>query len=190
MVDAINLPFLDDFADPRVQSFGRFQIMAERFFHNYAAPMIVLLGKEPTLPQLLNDDPEIFGGGGKIEKEIRVGVVFFVDFLQRILQAGVRVGIFEIALNVVHTPGEPFPQLRIDRAGSELVYVLRHAVAELLVRHGGTSYADDRELAREQLFAGQIVERRNKFAAGKIAGRAEDDHNVRVARTADARAGG
>src|SRR4029077_15997546 len=73
----------------------------------------------------------------------------------------------------------------IHRFGGELFDVLGEFVAKVLGGNFRPCYTDDRELAREHLAFCQVVEGRNQFATGEIAGSAEDHHRTWVANSCD-----
>ncbi len=54
-------------------------------------------------------------------------------------------------------------------------------LARIVIAHGAAAHADHGKLARQQLLAGQVVERGNELAAGQVSGEAEDHHDAGIA---------
>ncbi len=62
--------------------------------------------------------------------------------------------------------------------------VFREFVAEVVGGHLAMRHSENGKFARQKFGLRQVVERRNKFAAGQVSGSAEDHHNARVGGTA------
>ena len=70
--------------------------------------------------------------------------------------------------------------LGVDGSAGKVLEVFGGFFARVFVAHGAAAETDDGEIRREQLLAGEVVERRDELAAGQVAGEAEDDHDARV----------
>src|SRR5579863_6675770 len=103
MIDAVDLLFVQQFADLAVELTGGVQIPAKRFFDDDAPPTRVFLD-ETRLPQLTDDGAEEVGSGRQIIKIVSAGSVLFIDPRQQRLQLVVRRRIVEITLHVTNAP--------------------------------------------------------------------------------------
>ena len=90
----------------------------------------------------------------------------------------------EIALEIMDALFQPRPHGIVHLADGVSADVLGQLLAEGLVGEVVEGRADQRKLARQQLGLGEVVQRGDELALGQIAGRAEDDHQARVAGSA------
>src|SRR5271166_1614480 len=129
---------------------------------------------------MLDDDAEKVGRGRHIEKEIAVLAVIVIDLPETIFEARISGGIVEISADVVDALDEVIPDFCIDGAAGKFLEIFSGLFARVLVAHGTAAEADDGEIGREQLLAGEIVERGDELAAREVSGKAEDDHDAGV----------
>ena len=112
--------------------------------------------------------------------------VVAVHLLQKIFELRVKILVAEVSRQVVYAADKPLPEVGIDRFGAEFLDVLRGLLTEVFGRDRRACDADHGELAGEQFALGQVVERRNQFAPGQVAGRSEDHHHAGLADFSDA----
>ena len=144
----------------------------------------------PTFASPLDDVAEEVGRGGEIEEIIAVGVVFLVNLGEGLFELVVSGGIVEVSADITDAADEPFPQIVVDGAGGKLLEVFGDLLARIVVAHRIAADADDGKFARQQLLAGEVVERGNQLAAGQVAGKAEDHHDAGIGGTPYARFSG
>jgi len=75
----------------------------------------------------------------------------------------------------------------LDALAAICLDVVVHSFPEVVVGQLRARDAHHGEIAGEQSGPRQVIERGNQHASSEIAGRAEDDHDARVALLADAR---
>ena len=120
------------------------------------------------------------GGDGKIEEPVALGAALGVDLLQALGQAGVALGIAELAAVVVDALGEALPELVLDVLAGELAGGFLELGAELLIGLFPAGEADDGEGRGQIAIGGQVIKRGDELAVGEIARGAEDDDGARL----------
>ena len=91
----------------------------------------------------------------------------------------------ELAGHVIDVALEPFLQVGIDRFAGKFLQVLRQLGAKFIGGHLVPRDANHGKLSRQKIVFRQVIKRRDQFAAGKIAGGAENNHCARIATTPD-----
>src|SRR5208282_518849 len=187
VIDAVDLFFVGDFEQLLVERFSGVEIVAEGFLDDYPPPVVVVLGHQSGVRELLDDRAEKSGRGGQVVEKVLMSPVILIDLVEKVVELRVEFVVFEVSGKVVETAGEPLPELVFGTFAAIGADVVVNPLAEFIGRQLGASHANHGELAGEQVGAGEVVERRDQHASGEIAGRAEDHHDARIALFADAR---
>src|SRR5229473_336438 len=135
--------------------------MAERFFYDDTGPLAVLFLGEAGLTELLHDGREKSWGDGEIEKPVASGVVLLIDIVDLLRQTLERLGILEVALDVVNTLGEPGPDCGVDLGGGILGDFFRESLAKTFrgeIVAGGAE--DDHDAGRGDGVCMDVIHRR------------------------------
>src|ERR1700691_5777465 len=82
MINAVNLIFLQHTLDLSVQGLRGIQIVAKRLFDHNATPATILLDRQPSFSQLLNDVRKKLGRSRQVKKIIALGVALKVHGLE------------------------------------------------------------------------------------------------------------
>ena len=146
---------------------------------------MVLFRHQADCGKVLHDGAEEVRRGGEVIEIVAVGGVVFVDFLEQLLQLLIGAVIPELAGHVVDVALEPLLQVGIDRFAGKFLQVLRQLGAKFVGGHLVPRDTDHGKLSRQKIVFRQVVKRRDQLAAGKIAGRAENNHCARIATTPD-----
>ena len=196
VVDAVYLPLVEGRAHHGVQRPGAFEVAAERLFDDdpHPAPVLaVLVGRaggaallQPGGAEALDDHREQTGRSGQVEDPVAAGALGAVELGQRVGETPVALRVVELALYVVHVAEHVVAGARLGRAGAEeAVDGLVGQPMHLLVAQRLAPVADQREAARQDVVAGQVVERRDELATGEIAGHAEQHDDARLGPVAE-----
>ena len=168
VIDAIDLPLLQNLPDVGVQRSRRLEIASKGLLDDDAPPSAVVLGRQSDVAHTMDTRCEELRRGGQVVEIVAPGAVLAVDLPKQRLQVLKCRFVREVAVDVVQAPREPVPHIGIDRVGAELPDFLAAPVAELLVAHLGAGEPDERKLTRKQIVLGQVVERRNQLAFREI----------------------
>ena len=83
VVDAVDLPLVEDGAEPEIELARGLEVAAEGLLDDHAPPPRSILLREPGLTEALDDRGEVIGRRGEIEQHVAAGVVGRLDFLQK-----------------------------------------------------------------------------------------------------------
>ena len=180
MVDAEGIPLGEGARDGGIQAVRAGQIGAERFFDNEPRPRAGLRATQAAGPEIFEDDVELGRRGREVEEPVAARAESLIDAVEFASERRVAIRLIEAAAVVENIGGEARPKLVVDRAPGILAHGLAEFLAESLARFVASGKADHGERGRKVSVRSEIVERGDKFAAGQVAGCAEDDHNARV----------
>ena len=120
--------------------------MSERFLNDHATPSIRLLLGETGVSKLLDDLAEEGRRDREVEKNIAGEVPGFLDVFDFCSQMLERVGIIEVAGEVIAALGEVVPLGLIDRTSRKLLYVRGDLGSKKLVVAVAHCHTDDGEV--------------------------------------------
>src|SRR5579862_782993 len=178
MVDAVDLLFTEDFFQFLVELNGGFVVVAERFFDDDADPVAVGFLGEIGFAEFADDEREELRRDSEVMKQIALGVVLLLGRGDLVFEALVGSGIAEVALDVVDTIEEPFPQRFIERRVGKLLDALGEFLAEGIGVQLVVRKTDDGELLGKEALLLEIHERRQELALGQVAAGAVDNHDA------------
>ena len=180
MVDAVNLPLLQDGADFTVEGFGRFEVAAEGFFDDDPAPEAGAFLRQTLAAQLLHDEREELRQSRKVVEDVAAGMVPFFQFLNAGFEARVVFDIGKITLHVIGVVGDGTAQGAIGRDAGVGVNIVVNQLAVIVFGDFIFGETEDGEFARQQVVASQVVERGDELARGEIAGGSKDHHDAAI----------
>ena len=196
VVDAEDLVLVQRAQDVGIEIARRLHAVAERLLDHDATPerrlaagVGALLG-ELRLAELVDDGAEEAVGDGQVEDGVALCAVSSLRLAQHVADPTVDLGLGEIARDVRHLVGEPFPRRLVDAVDVELRALvadeaLQHVVEAVAPLFGGAfavADADQCEVFRQHAAVREVVEGRHHQALGEIAAGAEDHHGAGIGR--------
>jgi hypothetical protein len=148
----------------------------------------------PALPvaapaaDLLDEDRDRAGRDREVEDAVALGAELLVEPREEGDQRILALVGCEVGRDVVHPPGEPLPDLLVDRVPAEVAHGVLHPRPEVGVGLLRAGDADDRELVGHEVADGQRVDRGKELPPGQVARSAEDDDRARVWRAREVEA--
>ncbi len=161
--------------------------MPERLFDDDARPTLRLLLlaflRQPGAGEQLGDGAVEAGLCRQVEDAVAGHATLAPNLVEPLLEALVPVELRELRLAVVQALRKCLPEGGYDRAlARETVDRVERLRAKLVVSKRPARDADNRELRRQGVLQGEIVERRQQLAVREVASGAEDDHDARINR--------
>ena len=180
MVDAVDLPLLKHLRISRFSARAESRSWPKGFSITTRRHVPILLFGEPGRSQLPDHLTEKSGRGGQIVEVIPARAMLLVDLGEYRLELLVGGGILKVALPIIEAVDQPIAELAVVGSAAEFRQVVPDALAELVLGHVIDGASDQREILRQQVLLGQVIERRQQHALGQIAGCAEDHHGAAV----------
>ena len=176
VVDAEDLVLGEVRDDVLVQGLGAGEVVPERLLDDQACPSP---GPPPGL-ELVHDRSDRLRRNRQVVNAVPRGATLLVELLQEVhhlLLAAVR---GEVRAHVVHSGGEPFPDVLTHLVAPELGRGFTHLLAPRLGRVLRAGDADHGEVPGQEAAELERVERGNQLAMSEIAGGAEDDEGAGI----------
>ncbi len=176
VIDAEDILFGKGTLERAVQFLGALEVRAKRLLDDQAMTCAIGAAGQPGGGEVLRGLAEVLGRGRQVEEVILADLGALRQHLQLLRQAFVGLDIVQFSLEVVDARRQLLPDGVIDRLRvGELQQRLAQILAELVVGLGATGESDDREIIRQEVILGQVIEGRNDLAVGEIARGPEDD---------------
>ena len=178
VVDPEDLFLGEVLADQGGQLAGGGEVVAERLLDDQAHPASGFA----ALTELSDDRRHRLRRDGEVVDAVPARAALLVDLVQEPGEVVLTALVGEVERDVARRLGQPVPDVLVEVVAAELADGVLHLVAELVVRPVRAGGADDRELLRQELAAGERVERGEDLAVRQVAGGAEDDEHARLRR--------
>ena len=123
---------------------------------------------------------ELIRSSREIKKPVAAGAAFLVDLVETFRQRFVTGLVFELALVIEDRLGKGFPDFIAHSLARKFPSRFFEFSPKFVVTFLPSRKPDDCDGGRQIAISGEVVECRNKFALGEIAGRAEDDNCARL----------
>ena len=189
VVDAVDLPLVEDVGDLAVERPRRGQVAPEGLLDDDADPAPAARAGQAGAPEVGDDVAVGAGMGGQVEEAVAAGAALRVERLQPCAEGGIGGLVGEVARLVEDAVGEVVPERLLHRHARELGHRRGHLRPVGVVGVRPPREGDHRLLGRQQARPGQVVEGRQDLAVRQVAGAAEDDHGARVGHLLQAQAG-
>jgi hypothetical protein len=173
MVDPEHARLVEDLARDAVELARACQIVSDRFLDHDPR-----LFPEARLADPVNDRREGRGRRGAVEEPPAPGATVDVEGDEALAQRLEGVRVVEWRGDVGKLSRERLPASVVQPVAGELLDPAAGPLAKIRVVEAAPTRADDRVALRQEALAAEIVEGREQFAAGQIAGRAEDDERL------------
>jgi hypothetical protein len=125
--------------------------------------------------KLLHDHREEAGGGGEVERAVERLTRFFLEAVEHGPQLAVDRLVVEGPGHVLEVVQQALQDVLVGLAPGKAPDRLLALLAVVLVLFFFARDAHQVETLGQRALVGEVVERRQQFASGQIAGRAEDD---------------
>lgn len=159
VIDAVELVFGEVLVELIFEFAGAGLVVAEGLFDDEAAPGAVGGFGETGAPEPSGGGAVVAGLRREIEQDVAGGLARLGDLVEADGEAFVGVVVTDIAGEVEEPPGEVVPERLIEGAVlEELLDRGFHLLAEVVIGHRGTRYADDGKALGEPALEGQAVE--------------------------------
>ncbi len=179
VVDAVDLIFRQALLQIFVELDRRVVVVTKRFLDDHARPMPVFFLNQSRGAQLLHDRREKSRRDRQVEEFVPLRAVALIHFRDLSGKPLIRIGVIEIAFDVVDPLLKPIPAFQIDLRRRVLRDFVGQRLAEIFGRRVVGGKTDNRELLGQHAVIRKIDQRRNQLALGQVAGGAEYDHDIR-----------
>src|SRR5439155_8200221 len=176
VVDAEDLLLGEVTADPLREAAGRLEVVAEGLLDDEPRPAL----RAPSLAESRDDGLHRLRRHSEVVDAVAARSALLVELVQQGPEAILAALVREIGGEVMRPFGQPVPDLLLEVVPAELADGVLHPLAELVVGPIRARDADDGEALRQEVPAGERVQRREDLAAREIAGGAEDDEDARL----------
>ena len=164
-----------------IQRLRGFEIAAEGFLDDDAAPVTVILRGKALLAELTDDFRNELRQRRKVIESIALGMVAPVEFGDLVFQFDEIGGRFEIAREVVGAVSEPVAQVAIvGGSAGVLAEIFPGPLAKIFFRELVFGETENRKLLRQKFVAGEVVKGGQQLPRRKVAGSAEDHHEAAI----------
>ena len=181
VVDAVDLRLAEDPEHLAVELLRRVEVPPERLLDDDPPPpAVVLLVVQPAAPELLDDLGKGRGLRRQVEQDVVPGRHLLVHRLEALGHRVEEIVVREVALDVgdprqevpLHVGLELDPAVDVERAGDVL--------PERLVVERPPPDGEEGPVGRQEVGPPELGQRREDLAVREVAGRPEQDHDVRV----------
>ncbi len=180
MIDAVGVFFLEGLIDHAVKALGSREIGAERFLDDDAGPATFFGFVESGVFELGENVVKKLGRAGDVEKSIALAAAIAIDGIECCCEAGVAIGIGELALVVVNVRRDAAPDGVIMTRARYFAVELFEASTELGIGFFATGKADDFHAWRQLAIECEVVERRHQLAVSEVACGAKNHNGARL----------
>ena len=179
VINSIDLAFLDFTEQLTVECLCRFQIVAERLFHDHAAPVLSFLADQLQARELLDDWTNERRCCRQVEKPVPTCTPLRFYLLETALQGLEGVSIFEVTFQVRGTIPQPLHRSVRCILSPELVEAIGNVLTKTCIVPLLICKTKKGECIGQSMFDGQVKQGWKKQTLEQIATCTEDNHGTR-----------